>query len=305
MQLESRSLFLLVFFFTVTPLQFTTALGANPVTPGSLSLMSTFECISAEQPYTGDDNNTAAGALEFREVGQSAWLSAYTPYLNRNNDTMFGSIVGLQPDTAYEVRSTWSDGDGVGGSTQAADTVRTLRRDPPRTGGDIYIENMVHEDIGAVDGTWAASGVAFRRRRVHDIYILNNTFNTSTAPIVTRTAVLTFELTAQDRVSGSRDQVTIVIKPNPVNDFDGDFVSDIAVYAEDGTVVDWYILDSSTETTRQQDFGWAATLPFPGDYTNRGIPGFVQQGLEPCYRYTPARRFALDQRRTSASRLSR
>lgn len=53
------------------------------------------------------------------------------------------------------------------------------------------------------------------------------------------------------------------------NDFDGDMKSDAAVYyPANGR---WQIMQSSNETVRTLDWGWAAAAPVPGDYDGDGM----------------------------------
>lgn len=97
----------------------------------------TLKSIGLEWRIKGDDNRNAAVAVDYREVGSSAWHKAlplvrsqgervgnlvpprpdfHPDPNNYTNPNMFaGSILDLEPGTAYEVRLTLSDPDGVKG----------------------------------------------------------------------------------------------------------------------------------------------------------------------------------------------
>lgn len=120
-----------------------TAHAANSIIPGSVLLNPTFECIGVRANYTGDDNGNATVAVSYRVTGASAWKDAYTPFIDRRA-TVGGfsnaanqrqgrvSIVGLTPATLYNVRVTWTDPDGGGGSS--TNNVSTLRYTVPVSG---------------------------------------------------------------------------------------------------------------------------------------------------------------------------
>lgn len=115
------------------------ALGAIPATttPGPLVLSSTFECISVRGWFTNDANGNNAATLKFRVTGAGAYKDAYTPIIDRITDyanQCRGAIVGLTPNTAYEVVATWTDADGIVGDSSVTGTVSTVSYTPP-TGG--------------------------------------------------------------------------------------------------------------------------------------------------------------------------
>src|SRR3970282_655445 len=74
----------------------------------------------------GDDNRNASVAVSFREQGETAWGPAL-PLLRLPGEPIYsearvdvvapnmfaGSILDLEPDTAYEARFVISDPDGV------------------------------------------------------------------------------------------------------------------------------------------------------------------------------------------------
>src|SRR5689334_21321180 len=86
-------------------------------TPANISLLSTFQSISVKAPFSGDSNANNAASVQFRQVGTPAWLTAYTPFIDHRQrlDGVLNpyagqarvSIVGLSPNTKYEVQVTW------------------------------------------------------------------------------------------------------------------------------------------------------------------------------------------------------
>src|SRR5688572_6013578 len=99
----------------------------------------------------GDDNRNAAVEVSYRKRGESAWTNAL-PMLRLQGEritngqqldvvslNMFaGSILDLEPDTAYEARFVLSDPDGTGGETRRTVTVRTRREPMPAAGGRTF-----------------------------------------------------------------------------------------------------------------------------------------------------------------------
>lgn len=99
----------------------------------------------------GDDNRNASVEVSYRKVGETAWQSAL-PLLRLHNEritrddfldvvapNMFaGSILDLQPDTAYEARFVLTDPDGARGQTRRTLTVRTRPEPMPAQGGRTF-----------------------------------------------------------------------------------------------------------------------------------------------------------------------
>ena len=99
----------------------------------------------------GDDNRTAAVEVSYRKQGDGQWKSAL-PLLRLQGEritqgqqidvispNMFaGSILDLEPGTAYEARFTVSDPDGVAGEKSKTVTVRTRPEPMPAAGGSVY-----------------------------------------------------------------------------------------------------------------------------------------------------------------------
>ena len=122
---------------------------AQSLTPGGLDLSSTFEAISVRAHFSGDSNANATARVQFRKSGDVAWHDAYTPFIDRRA-TLGGvanplvnearvSVVGLTPNTSYDVQVTWSDPDGVSGSQPSIQTISTLTLTPPTGGTTISV----------------------------------------------------------------------------------------------------------------------------------------------------------------------
>ena len=128
---------------------------AAPVTPGDLVVdPPTLINLGFEWVIDGDGNRNAAVDVSYRKVGEAAWKKGM-PLLRLQGErvtqpnvfnlvlpNMFaGSILDLEPDTAYEVRFVLTDPDGIGGPAANATktvTVRTRPEPKPAEGGKVY-----------------------------------------------------------------------------------------------------------------------------------------------------------------------
>ena len=107
-----------------------------------------------EWHITGDANRNASVNVSFRKQGDTAWRKGL-PLLRLNGEQTFapntwnlvapnafmGSILDLEPNTAYEVRMVMSDPDGVSGPAVNATKTATVRTRPvpvPAEGGQTY-----------------------------------------------------------------------------------------------------------------------------------------------------------------------
>jgi hypothetical protein len=119
--------------------------------PGALILSPTFECIGVKAPFSNDDNQSNSALIQYRATGSSTWMNAYPPLVDRRamitgtpnpyaNQARV-SIVGLTPNTNYEVQVIWTDSDGVSGSNPVRATVRTLSLTPNFGGRTISVTN--------------------------------------------------------------------------------------------------------------------------------------------------------------------
>ena len=125
------------------------------VTPGDLVVdPPTLINLGFEWLIEGDANRNASVAVSYRKAGETAWKNGM-PLLRLQNErvtqpnvfnlvlpNMFaGSILDLEPDTAYEARFVMTDPDGVGGPAANAtrtSTVRTRPEPKPAQGGKVY-----------------------------------------------------------------------------------------------------------------------------------------------------------------------
>ncbi|HEU4620498.1 MAG TPA: hypothetical protein VFV10_20860 [Gammaproteobacteria bacterium] len=118
----------------------------------------TLVSLGFEWRIAGDENRNAAVEVSYRKQGDEEWHRALPMFRLQNEpvtggrprnatstfysytaDNMFaGSILNLDPGTAYECRFALSDPDGASGETARTVTVRT--RDVPRAapGGHVY-----------------------------------------------------------------------------------------------------------------------------------------------------------------------
>ena len=99
----------------------------------------------------GDNNRTAAVEVSYRKAGTTAWKPAL-PLLRLQGERIYaesrvdviapnmfaGSILDLEPDTAYEARFVMSNPDGVRGPSERVVTVRTRAPSRRHAGGRVF-----------------------------------------------------------------------------------------------------------------------------------------------------------------------
>ena len=125
------------------------------ITPGEFVVENpTLINLGFEWHVSGDNNRNASVAVSYRKVGENTWREAM-PLLRLNGERTYqediwdmvapnmfaGSILDLEPGTAYEARFELSDPDGVAGPSDAASTtvfVSTRAEPMPATGGKTY-----------------------------------------------------------------------------------------------------------------------------------------------------------------------
>ncbi len=99
----------------------------------------------------GDDNRNASVDVSYRKQGTTDWKPALPllrlqgerirqgDQLDVTSPNMFaGSILDLEPATAYEARFVLRDPDGVSGQATKTVTVRTRPEPMPAAGGNVY-----------------------------------------------------------------------------------------------------------------------------------------------------------------------
>ena len=129
--------------------------GDVAVTPGELVVEHpTLTNLGFEWHIEGDANRNAKVDVSFRKPGESAWRTGL-PLARIHNEHVYqrnvfdlvapnmfaGSVLDLEPGTAYEVRFVLADPDGVGGPAGGATqtvTVRTRPEPKPAEGGRTY-----------------------------------------------------------------------------------------------------------------------------------------------------------------------
>ncbi len=137
--------------------QFLGGRGQAPVDPNTISAAEfvidppTLINLGFEWFVQGDENRNASVAVSYRKKGEAAWHDAL-PMLRIKNErivqgnqmdvitpNMFaGSIIDLEPATAYEARFILSDPDGVNGESSRTVTVSTRPEPMPYEGGRVF-----------------------------------------------------------------------------------------------------------------------------------------------------------------------
>jgi hypothetical protein len=123
-----------------------------PVTPGELLIEPpTLINLGFEWFIEGDENRNASVEVSYRKKGSEAWKAAL-PLLRLKGERIYaesridlvspnmfaGSILDLDPDTAYEARFVMKDADGVRGNAERIVTVRTRAEPVPFAGGRVF-----------------------------------------------------------------------------------------------------------------------------------------------------------------------
>ena len=132
------------------------ASGSNQLTPGEFVVdHPTLINLGFEWHINGDDNRNSKVDVSYRKEGEQTWKDAM-PMLRLQGERIYqkdswdvispnmfaGSILDLQPDTAYEVRFIMSDPDGITGQTAKTLTkivkAHTRKEPMPYKGGRIF-----------------------------------------------------------------------------------------------------------------------------------------------------------------------
>jgi hypothetical protein len=111
----------------------------------------TLENLGFEWFIQGDTNRNAAVAVSYRRQGDAAWHQGM-PLLRLQGERIYaesrvdviapnmfaGSVLDLEPDTAYEVTFRLTDPDGTHGTAERTLTVRTRPEPAPYAGGRVF-----------------------------------------------------------------------------------------------------------------------------------------------------------------------
>ncbi|MCP4366709.1 MAG: hypothetical protein GY797_01135 [Deltaproteobacteria bacterium] len=145
---KAKKIFFLfyVFFVTLSLQAYATTTIEN------ISLSPTFSCIGIRSTFSGDENQNISALLEYRKVGESNWKKGAKLYIDRLDSILEytnpttnpyvnqarASILGLDRNSEYEVRITYTDPDGVSGTNPISGTVTTWSHDQPISSGNTY-----------------------------------------------------------------------------------------------------------------------------------------------------------------------
>ncbi len=160
--------------------------GDAQVTPGELVIdHPTLINLGFEWIIDGDANRNASVAVSFRKQGETAWREGM-PLARLHGEQTFqrnvfnlvtpnmfaGSILDLEPGTAYEARFVLSDPDGVAGPAANATKIVTVKTRPepmPAAGGKTYHVYPTKwkgpKTEPAFEGIMCALQLLLRRRR--------------------------------------------------------------------------------------------------------------------------------------------
>ncbi len=131
-----------------------TARAQDAVTPGELIIEPpTLICLGFEWQFEGDENADSKVSVQYRQSGTAEWKAAlplfrgsyktsegsdfYDPTTYRQVTMMAGSILDLEPGTAYDVRLEMSDPDGVEGEAVKELQLETRAEPVIPAGGEV------------------------------------------------------------------------------------------------------------------------------------------------------------------------
>jgi len=136
------------------------AFAANGTTTGAIALYQTFESIGVRCAYTGDDNEGMTAVVEYQVDGAGGWTTAHAPIVDRLggdfDHQVRTSIFYLTRNTLYNVRVTFTDGDGITGTNPVTDSVTTWSHDVPTIG--VTCNDAVANDAELASALAACAG---------------------------------------------------------------------------------------------------------------------------------------------------
>lgn len=86
----------------------------NVTSTSTLLLTPEDDRIFVEASYIGDDNNSNAALVQWKRADLSTWNTVASS-IGRTSKTVYATIAGLYPGTAYDVQTLFTDSDGVYG----------------------------------------------------------------------------------------------------------------------------------------------------------------------------------------------
>jgi len=127
-----------------------------------LILASTYETVSVRAPFSNDDNANNVATLQYRKVGDATWKNGMAMSADRRAVVYGGgnsganpfknewraAVLGLTPNTQYEVQVTFSDTDGVTGINPVSATITTRNDTYPSTGATYYVATTGSDTTG-------------------------------------------------------------------------------------------------------------------------------------------------------------
>lgn len=159
----------------------------SPAVPGELYVeRPTHHTIGLQWMMTGDHNRNAAVEVAFREKGASDWKPALPLHRSLWESVKFpmtgghvtpnmfaGSVLGLEPGRAYEIRLSLADPDG-------GDTVRTVeaatRPIPPRFEGKRVLHVYPKGAPGKMKPAYEGLAAAYREAIPGDVLLVHGGF---------------------------------------------------------------------------------------------------------------------------------
>jgi len=168
--------------------------GEEASTPGQIQQEpSTLHCLAVRWPVKGDDNANATIGVQYRKAGDAAWKQGFPLFRTIRSATreqrgqwnfrgipadrlpggwiFAGSIVGLDPETAYEVKLSLKDPDG--GNTEKVLKMKTIGE--PKEPPGMRVRHVVPEEGGGGAAADAIKGLpaAVAAMEPGDLFLLH------------------------------------------------------------------------------------------------------------------------------------
>lgn len=167
--------------------------GEDASRPGEVQVEpSTLHCLAVRWPVMGDDNANATIAVQFRKAGEGAWRQGFPLFRTIRSATkeqrgqwnfrgipanrlpggwiFAGSIVDLEPQTAYEVKLSLKDPDG--GDTEKALEMSTAGE--PKEPAGMRVRHVAPEDAaGGPPGALKGLPAAVADMQPGDLFLLH------------------------------------------------------------------------------------------------------------------------------------